>query len=201
MISLEPFGDGALRARLPEDSSGRAVLEALRALPRVLDAVVTERHALVVFDPASPPEAVAAAIEDALRSGPSVANAPRDHTVRVRYDGEDLDALAAHARLPRDRVAALHASTSYVVAAIGFLPGFAYLRGLDPRLQMPRRATPRTRVPALSVAVAGPYTGVYPFASPGGWNLVGTAIDFEPFDARSGAALALGDRVTFAEAR
>jgi len=77
------------------------------------------------------------------------------------------------------------------------LPGFAYLRALDPRLVLPRRATPRPRVPALSVAIAGPYTGLYPFASPGGWHLLGTAVGFAPFDAHTGAAMSLGDRVRF----
>jgi KipI family sensor histidine kinase inhibitor len=77
------------------------------------------------------------------------------------------------------------------------MPGFAYLRGLDPRLVIPRRATPRPRVPAGAVAIGGPYTGVYPLASPGGWHLLGTAIGAALFDVRSGATLALGDRVTF----
>lgn len=92
---------------------------------------------------------------------------------------------------------ALHTGAVYEVAFVGFLPGFAYLRGLDPRLVLPRRAAPRTRVPALSVAVAGPYAGVYPFAAPGGWHLLGTAVDFAPFDAVTGAAMAAGDRVRF----
>ncbi|HEX3344918.1 MAG TPA: carboxyltransferase domain-containing protein, partial [Polyangiaceae bacterium] len=123
--------------------------------------------------------------------------AGREHTVRVRYDGLDLDEVAAASGLSRHEVGAVHRVAAYEVAAIGFLPGFAYLRGLDPRLVLPRRATPRTRVPALSVAVAGPYTGVYPFASPGGWHLLGTAVGFAPFDATTGAALSLGDRVRF----
>ena len=92
---------------------------------------------------------------------------------------------------------ALHAASTYVVATIGFLPGFAYLRGLDAHLVLPRRSSPRARVPALAVGIAGPYAGVYPFASPGGWHLLGTAVGFTPFDARRGATLALGDRVRF----
>jgi UPF0271 protein len=84
---------------------------------------------------------------------------------------------------------------------IGFLPGFAYLRGLDPRIVVPRRPSPRARIAPLSTGVAGPYTGVYPFASPGGWNIVGVAVGFTPFDARSGAKLALGDRVLFVRER
>jgi UPF0271 protein len=174
------------------------VLEALRTLAGVQDAVVSERHALVVFDPAARPAGVEEAIERAISNGrgatPSV---PREHRVGVRYDGADLDEVAALAGIGREEAAVLHAAGDYVVAAVGFLPGFAYLRGLDPRLAVTRRAVPRTRVPALSVAVAGPYSGVYPFASPGGWNIVGTAVGFVPFDARQGATFALGDRVRF----
>jgi len=195
-VSFERFGDAALRARLPEGTDARSLLEALRAVPRVVDAVVTERHALVAFDPGFPPLDVTEAMARAL-SEPSPAAAPGEHRIRVRYDGEDLDELAAMTGLSRSDVVAIHAEPEYVVAAVGFLPGFAYLRGIDRRLVVQRRQRPRPRVAALSVGVAGPYTGVYPFASPGGWNLVGVAFGFVPFDPRSGATLALGDRVRF----
>jgi 5-oxoprolinase (ATP-hydrolysing) subunit A len=195
-VALEPFGDAAWRVRLPETPSGRAVLDALRALPGVVDAVVSERHALVVFDPSAPPAGVADAVERAL-SGPARSAAPREHTIRARYDGADLAELAAHAGVAPSEIAALHAGGTYVVAAVGFLPGFAYLRGLHPRLVAPRRPSPRARVPARSIGVAGPYTGVYPFSSAGGWNLIGTTVDFAPFDPHAGASLALGDRVHF----
>jgi len=105
--------------------------------------------------------------------------------------------VASASGLSPAEVVAIHSGTAYEVTVVGFLPGFAYLRALDPRLVLPRRATPRPRVPALSVAIAGPYTGVYPFASPGGWHLLGTALGFTPFDARTGAAMSLGDRVRF----
>ena len=195
-LLLRPFGDGALRSHLPEGANARAVLDALRAVPRVVDAIVTERHAVVSFEPEARPDGLAEAIERALSAG-SAASAPRDHIVRVRYEGEDLDELAIRAGLAPADVISLHAEGTYVVALVGFLPGFGYLRGLDPRLVVPRRANPRPRILPLSVAVAGPYTGIYPFASPGGWNLIGTAVGFSPFDVRSGAALALGDRVRF----
>jgi UPF0271 protein len=196
---LERFGDAGLRARLPEEADPRALLEELRALPHVVDAVVTERHALVAFDPGLPPLDVADAIARAL-SEPSPATAPSEHRIHVRYDGADLDEVAAMTRLSRAEVIAIHSQSAYVVAAVGFLPGFAYLRGTDGRLIVPRRERPRPRVEPLSVAIAGPYTGVYPFPSPGGWNLVGTAVGFAPFDPRSGATLALGDRVRFVRA-
>jgi UPF0271 protein len=133
---------------------------------------------------------LASAVDDA---------AAREHIVRTRYDGEDLETIAAASGRSARDVVALHTERVYTVAAIGFQPGFAYLRGLDEALVLPRRATPRSRVPANSVAIAGPYAGVYPFASPGGWNLLGHAVDFAAFDRDRGARLALGDRVTFVE--
>jgi len=193
-VSVERFGDAALRAHLPEGADTRAILQELRALPDVTDVVVAERHAMVAFAAGSPPAGVGAAISRAL-SGTVPTTAPREHVIQVRYDGEDLDDVAATTRLTRDDVISLHSAPLFVVACVGFLPGFAYLRGLDERLFVPRRERPRPRVAALSVAIAGPYTGVYPFASPGGWNIVGTALGFAPFNAASGAALAPGDRV------
>jgi UPF0271 protein len=203
---FEPFGDAAFRVRLTGGVNAPALLAALRSHPRVVDAVVTEGHALVVFDPASPPDGLddvlarAIAVPDSRtpgHAGNRVRACPA-HVIRVRYDGEDLSEVAQAVGASREEVIAMHAAAVYVVRAVGFLPGFAYLRGLDPRLTVPRRPTPRARVSPRSVAVAGPYTGVYPYASPGGWNLIGTAVDFMPFDVDAGARLALGDSVTFA---
>ena len=206
MVSLEPFGDTAWRARLPEGHDGasrRELLEALRALPHVVDAVVSEEHALVVLARGAPRDGLREAIGRALAgtptSAPGESARPRvlEHRVLVRYDGAALAEVASASRLSQADVVAIHTGASYEVAVVGFLPGFAYLRTVDPRLVLPRRASPRPRVPALSVAIAGPYTGVYPFASPGGWHLLGTAVGFTPFDARTGAVMSLGDRVRF----
>jgi UPF0271 protein len=195
--TLEPFGDAALRLRLPAGAHSAAILAALRAHPGVIDAVVTERHALVTFPPGARP----AGLEDAVAAALGAAeSAPaREHVVSVRYDGPDLHDVAHRIGCTAREVVYLHVGVPYAVAAIGFLPGFAYLRGLDPRLVVPRRSTPRTRVPANAVAIAGPYTGVYPAASPGGWNLLGTAVGFAAFDPVQGARMAIGDRVIFAE--
>ncbi|MGC0333313.1 KipI family sensor histidine kinase inhibitor [Streptomyces sp. SAI-170] len=92
----------------------------------------------------------------------------------VRYDGPDLADVAAHWGVAEREVARIHAGTEFRVAFCGFAPGFGYLTGLPPRYDVPRRATPRTAVPAGAVALAGPYTGVYPRSSPGGWQLIGT---------------------------
>ncbi|MEU2749021.1 allophanate hydrolase subunit 1 [Streptomyces collinus] len=94
--------------------------------------------------------------------------------IPVRYDGPDLAEVAAHWGVPVREVARIHGDTEFRVAFCGFAPGFGYLTGLPPRYDVPRRVTPRTAVPAGSVALAGPYTGVYPRSSPGGWQLIGT---------------------------
>ncbi|MER7133894.1 5-oxoprolinase subunit B family protein [Streptosporangium saharense] len=94
-------------------------------------------------------------------------------TVPVVYDGADLREVAALTGLSPAEVVERHTGRELVVGWLGFSPGFAYLTGLDPALHVPRLATPRTSVPAGSVAVAGPYSAVYPSASPGGWRLLG----------------------------
>jgi KipI family sensor histidine kinase inhibitor len=94
-------------------------------------------------------------------------------TIPVCYDGEDLADVAKAAGMSADEVVSVHSGAEYTVAFTGFAPGFGYLTGLDERLRLPRRDTPRTRVPAGAVAVAGEFTGVYPRPSPGGWHLLG----------------------------
>jgi KipI family sensor histidine kinase inhibitor len=93
--------------------------------------------------------------------------------IGVHYDGPDLHDVAAMTGLTPDEVIQAHTGTSWRVAFAGFAPGFAYLTGGDSRLQVPRRAEPRTTVPAGSVALAGQYSAVYPRPSPGGWQLIG----------------------------
>jgi KipI family sensor histidine kinase inhibitor len=108
---------------------------------------------------------------------PATATAPGARqdvvTIPVVYDGEDLQAVARLAGISADEVIARHTGRELVVGWLGFSPGFAYLIGLDPVLHAPRLGTPRTSVPAGSVAIAGPYSAVYPTASPGGWRLLG----------------------------
>ena len=87
--------------------------------------------------------------------------------------GPDLDAVAAHAGLDARDIIERHSNAEYRVAMLGFMPGFPYLLGLDPSLQAPRRPSPRTRVPAGSVAIGGAQTGIYPRELPGGWQLIG----------------------------
>lgn len=125
---------------------------------------------------------------------------PRAHLIAVAYDGEDLASVAEAVGISVPEAVARHAAADYVVDVLGFQPGFAYLAcPAGAPLAVPRRSSPRPRVPAGSVAVAAAYTAVYPFASPGGWNLLGRAIDAVPFDAfRDPPVLfAPGDRVRF----
>ncbi|MFE1186260.1 5-oxoprolinase subunit B family protein [[Kitasatospora] papulosa] len=93
--------------------------------------------------------------------------------IPVVYDGPDLADVAEAWGVAVDEVPRLHARTEFRVAFCGFAPGFGYLTGLPGHLSVPRRTTPRTRVPAGALALAGPYTGVYPRTSPGGWQLIG----------------------------
>jgi UPF0271 protein len=157
----------------------------------VIDAVVTESHACVYYEPSHPPDL------SILVPTWKVVPAPRNIIIHMRYDGEDLAQLAEQSDMKKEELISLHSGREYTVRMIGFLPGFAYLREVHPRIVAPRRSTPRPKVPAGTVATAAGYGGIYPFASPGGWNLLGTAIEFRPFSDDGKATLALGDRVRF----
>jgi len=191
---VERLGDRALRFARPHAAPGR-ILEAVRAWPDVIDAVIAAHDVAIYFD-AEPSDDYEALIEE-LATLPLDSIAGREHEIRVAYDGEDLAAVATTTRLSVAEVVAAHHAATYDVASIGFLPGFAYLDGLDPRLELPRRETPRARVPAGALAIAGTQTAVYPFASPGGWHLIGRVIDGSMFTPEHGARLAFGDRVRF----
>ncbi len=121
--------------------------------------------------------------------------------IPVRYGGDsgpDLQLVAEHAQLSPAQVIAAHSAAQYVVYFLGFQPGFAYLGGLPERLATPRRAEPRLSVPAGSVGIGGAQTGIYPSASPGGWQLIG-GTDLKLFDSeREPASLLLpGDVIRF----
>ena len=118
--------------------------------------------------------------------------------VPTTYDGDDLDDVARRWEMTRDEVVATHTSTELVVAFCGFAPGFPYCTGLSAHLSVPRLDSPRARVPAGSVGLAGSFTGVYPSASPGGWRLIGrTDLSLWEPDRDPPATLAPGTRVRF----
>jgi 5-oxoprolinase (ATP-hydrolysing) subunit A len=191
----EALGDSAAWAPRPEGTDAPALLSALRACSGVIDTVVTEERVAVYFHPSAPPSGLDDALERAAIERPS--GTGRAVVIRARYDGPDLGEVATLSMRTPEEVIAMHATGIYVVRMLGFLPGFAYLGGLDPRLVAPRRRVPRPRVEAGSIAIAARYTAVYPFASPGGWNVIGHAEGCELFRSDTGATLRLGDCVRF----
>lgn len=145
-------------------------------LPGLLDVVPGYASVHVESDGDVLPDAV---LEARLATAAGRATAPAGRAVRVpvRYDGPDLAPVADALDLSVADVIARHAAPTYRVAALGFTPGFPFLTGLDPTLVLPRRARPRARVPAHAVAIADAQTGIYPAPSPGGWHLLGTALE------------------------
>jgi KipI family sensor histidine kinase inhibitor len=173
-LTVLPYGDRALLVEVADLAAVAAVRTALEdsPLPGQRDLVAAARTVLVVLDRAVTEPDVATL----RRLTPEPATAGRPTTVvdlPVVFDGADLgDVAEVTGRTVADVVAAL-TTADLTVAFCGFAPGFGYLTGLPAELHVPRRATPRTRVPAGSVALAGPFAGAYPQASPGGWQLVG----------------------------
>ena len=209
--------DPEIAARVARLDRRVAALVAAGELPGVIETVPTFRSLAVLIDPlATDPATVAGRlladapgdadaadpVDDAPTAGPAADGAaPRRWRLPVRYGGAhgpDLEAVATRAGLAVDEVVALHAGTEVGVYMLGFLPGYAFLGDTAPRIRLPRRAEPRTRVPAGSVAVATSLTGVYPVDSPGGWHLIGHC-PVPMFDAAASppALLAPGDRVRF----
>lgn len=180
--------------------------------PGLLDAVVGARTLLLVTASARDLVAVRADV-DRLLAGPrgpelSSGPAPTDPDdsfsvveIPVHYDGPDLDDVAALTGLTPDKVVSAHTGRQWRVGFAGFAPGFAYLVDGDPRLDVPRRATPRPRVPAGAVGLAGEFSGIYPRSSPGGWQLIGrTDLVVWDLDRDPPALLRPGLRVRFVDA-
>lgn len=199
LVEFEPAIDVAVNRRVI--GLARAIVEA--GLSGTLDVVPAYASVGIHYDPLRfNPAALEAVLASALREAPDDDEATaRVIEIPVRYgaaDGPDLADVAAFAGCTTDEVIARHTAGLYRVYMLGFLPGFAYLGGVEPSIAMPRRSSPRTRVPAGSVGIAGSQTGVYPCESPGGWQLVGrtSARMFDP--ARTTPALlAPGDQVQF----
>lgn len=205
-MSVRPFGDRAFLIELEQRrhptlvARSRAIADAWEA--RGLGpAVPAYASAVVSFDPARTPYGEALRAAELLDleavalpeppAGPVI-------LVPVRYDGPDLAETADRSGLAREELIALHTASTYTVWFLGFMPGFAYLGPLDPRIIAPRRPSPRSRVPAGSVAVADGQTAIYPADSPGGWQLIGST-DLRPFDPDGDPAsrFRAGDRIRF----
>ncbi len=195
-----PVGDDALLVEVSSGEEARALhAELLRRRAEGSLAVreIVPAARTVLLDGLAEPARVAC--ELTTSEVPPAPPRARDVVeLPVRYDGPDLADVAAHWGVSAEEVARIHAGTEFSVAFCGFAPGFGYLTGLPPRYDVPRRATPRTAVPAGAVALAGPYTGVYPRSSPGGWQLIGTTDTVLWDPARVPAALlSPGTRVRF----
>lgn len=206
-----PVGDTGLLASFEQriaQSVGAAVAAlnarvAAAAIPGVVETVPAFASLLIFYDPlVTEYDAVADAVQKLAQApgGDTAVEEGRLVEIPVCYGGTfgpDLPFVAEHAGLTEKEVMELHAGREYRIYMLGFLPGFPYLGGLDERLFTPRLASPRTAIPAGSVGIGGEQTGVYPIASPGGWQLIGRT-PLKLFDPSSGRLpYAAGDRIRF----
>lgn len=200
-VRLRPAGERALLVEVEDLETVHRLHAALRALdpPGVVELVPAYRTVLVVADPTRTGvlDELAAELPD-LELPPAGELAGEPVEIPVSYDGEDLPEVARLTGLEAEEVVRRHTAPEYTVAFLGFSPGFPYLVGLDPALEVPRRDTPRTSIPAGSVGLAGGQTGIYPTASPGGWQLIGrTEVTLFDPDHDPPALLGPGSRLRF----
>ena len=206
-----PVGDAAWHIELPDRIdpaiNARALAIAARiesaALPGVRDVVVAYRTVTVFVDPLlGDAQRIESALQTIAAAPPPERAAPGARVeVPVCYDGPcgpDLADVAAFAACRIEDVIQRHLARTYRVYLVGFVPGFAYMASLDPRIAAPRRAAPRVKVPAGSVAIAAGQTGVYPAETPGGWHVIGRT-PVRPFDPGRDEPFLFhpGDQVTF----
>lgn len=204
-MTIHPLGDTALLAELGTrldtalNTRAIALASALQKRRDVRRAVAAHGTVTVQFDPDQVAhEAISAAVRRLANKKPPVEEPGRLHRIPVVYDGPDLQEVAMLTGLSPERVIELHGRPIYRVFLVGFVPGWAYMGPLPDELVLPRRSTPRTKVPAGSVAIAGPETGIYPFDSPGGWNLIGrTSVRLFLPDSDPPSLFRTGDRVKF----
>ena len=203
-MRLLPSGTTALLAELDDLGQVQGLYDALAADPPagVVDVVPAARTVLVVVDPSA---TTLDALAQALRRTTPRTGA-REHgelvEVPVVYDGEDLADAAGLLGCEPAELVRRHTSARWSVAFCGFAPGFGYLVSPDWPDEVPRRSSPRTKVPPGSVALAGEFSGVYPRESPGGWQLVGrTPLAVFDLSREPAALLRPGVRVRFVEER
>jgi KipI family sensor histidine kinase inhibitor len=181
------------------DASGRL---ADSGLPGFKESIPALSSLTVLYDPLQlPKERLITEIEAICGTGLAAADCGRSWELPVVYGGDagpDLSEVAARAHISPEEVIALHTAQTYHVYMLGFAPGFAYLGDLPQALRLPRRATPRARVPAGSVAIASDMTAIYPLESPGGWHLIGvTPLVLWDMARRDEPLLKPGDHVRF----
>jgi inhibitor of KinA len=215
-----PLGDQALVITVGssiDEATHRMVRAVVRAIESAEIAAVTDvvpayASVAIHYDPARVPgSAIGSAYEhlvsllraklDGVRADD--VGVPRTVEIPVCYGGDlgpDLDDVARRHGISTDDVVRIHTAGDYLVYMVGFMPGFAYLGGLPEQIATPRRASPRTAVPAGTVGIGGNQTGVYPLESPGGWNLIGrTPVRVFDVTRDEQTLLATGDRVRFAQ--
>ena len=200
------FGD-SLDLELNRSLQALAAAIRARAVPWIRDVVPALCGIALHFDPFHPelPDSVLefcrTLLEECFKAASKFEDSGRDVEVPVCYDSVfalDLDEVCAATKLSAQNVQKLHTSAKHWVLMVGFSPGQPYIGGLDAKLSVPRRATPRTRMPMGAVAIANAQTAVYPYETPGGWSIIGRTplTVFDP--ARDPASLfAPGDRVRF----
>ena len=218
-FSLEPMGDRCLivafESRVDPDINARVRAMADYLLEHPIEGVIDVVPAFTTVAVHYRPEALA---DNASGTSPygrlaatierlMLQDVPRTHRpgrvieIPVCYGGElgpDLDEVAALCGLTAQQVVDIHAASPHRVYMLGFAPGFPYLGGLDPRVQVPRRATPRTKVPAGSVAIARDQSAIYSLETPGGWNVIGrTPVRLFTPETDPPCLLAAGDEVRF----
>jgi KipI family sensor histidine kinase inhibitor len=175
-VKVRVAGERGLLVEVEDLETVHRLHAALRELdpPGVVELVPGYRTVLIVADPGQAEALDELAVRlPHLELPPAESVAGETVEIPVSYDGEDLPEVAGLTGLDAEEVVRRHTAPEYTVAFLGFSPGFPYLVGLDPALQVPRRDTPRTSIPAGSVGLAGNQTGIYPTASPGGWQLIG----------------------------
>jgi KipI family sensor histidine kinase inhibitor len=212
-VKIREAGDSALLLELDEvinvsvNAQAIAIAAAMRraGLPGIRDVVSTYRSVAVHFDPLGiDVEKVRATLTRSADTPPAISEG-KTVVIPVQYGGEmgpDLGKVAAFAGVGPDEVVTRHTAARYRVFMLGFLPGFAYMGTVDESIAMPRHATPRLKVPAGSVGIAGRQTGVYPRDSPGGWQLIGrTPVALFNSQRVPAALVAPGDTVRFVRDR
>ncbi len=205
---VAPFGEAALLVELGDEFQesvvgwARGIADTWESTFNFGPAVPAYASALLRFDPLriAPAEAERLANELLARGElMAIASEPRRVIeIPTTYNGPDLVATAERSHLGVDELVAVHSGREYTAYFLGFMPGWAYCGRLDPRIVAPRHERPRERIPAGTVAVADGQTGVYPLASPGGWQLIGRT-ELAMFDpsAAEPVRIRAGDRVRF----
>ena len=183
---IVPLGDSSVLIQFGEEIDlgvnqrvhALGALVEISSIPGIVETVPAYAALLVQYDPLaiSFTQIKAFLREKIAQADQTISRKPRTVNVPVRYGGEhgiDLESVARHRQLEVEDVVRLHTQKTYTVFMMGFTPGFPYMGKLDDALVMPRLETPRTHVPAGTVAIVGSQTGIYPISSPGGWQLIG----------------------------